>query len=74
MQIIEFQQWVKDTDRSTQWDLLTTLQLLAHLTEEVGELAQSINRIYRHPGEEDIHLENLRGELQGCVVVFVQDC
>jgi NTP pyrophosphatase (non-canonical NTP hydrolase) len=63
MQIAEFQQWIKNTDRNTQWDLLTTLQLLSHLTEEVGELAQSINRIYRYPGEKDVHLGNLRGEL-----------
>jgi NTP pyrophosphatase (non-canonical NTP hydrolase) len=63
MHIAEFQQWAKNTDRDTQWDLLTTLQLLSHLTEEVGELAQSINRIYGYPGEEDVHLANLRGEL-----------
>jgi NTP pyrophosphatase (non-canonical NTP hydrolase) len=45
MHIAEFQQWVKDADDQSQWSCLTTLQLLSHLTQEVGELAQSINRI-----------------------------
>ena len=45
MHIREFQKWVKDADDETQWNCLTTLQLLAHLTEEVGELARSINRM-----------------------------
>lgn len=63
MQIAEFQRWVKDTDRDTQWDLLTSFQLVSHLTEEVGELTQSINRIYGYAGEKEKHLVNLRGEL-----------
>ena len=65
MQITEFQQWTLDTDTDTKWDLLTTPQLLAHLTEEVGELAQSVNRIYGYTeGEErEKQLDNLRIEL-----------
>jgi len=62
MHIAEFQQWVKKTDDDTQWSCLTTLQLLAHLTEEVGELAQSINRIYGYVEEKEAHLANLEGE------------
>jgi NTP pyrophosphatase (non-canonical NTP hydrolase) len=63
MQISEFQAWVDCTDRDTQWYLLTTLQLLSHLTEEVGELAQSINRIYGYAGEREEHRENIGREL-----------
>ena len=51
MQITEFQRWVEKTDNDTQWNLLTTLQILSHLTEEVGEVAQSINRIYAKSGK-----------------------
>lgn len=65
MQIAEFQRWTKDTDRETQWDLVTTPQLISHLTEEIGEVAQSVNRIYgyadKKPKRE--HEANLRLEL-----------
>ena len=64
MTIAEFQQWTKDVDRDTQWELLTTVQVVCHLTEEVGELAQSINRIYEYTGEvREKHLANIRIEL-----------
>jgi NTP pyrophosphatase (non-canonical NTP hydrolase) len=64
MTIAEFQQWTRDIDRDTQWELLTTVQILSHLTEEVGELAQSINRIYEYTGEvRQKYLANLSGEL-----------
>lgn len=64
MQIAEFQRWTQDTDRETQWDLLTTPQLISHLTEEIGEVAQSVNRIYGHKEEEkQIHRANLGLEL-----------
>ena len=63
MHIAEFQQWVKDADRETQWELVTTLQLLCHLTEEVGELAQAINRIYGYAEERDKCLANLGSEI-----------
>lgn len=63
MQIDEFQQWVRDTDAETQWDCLTTLQLLSHLTEEVGELARSINRIYGYAQEREEHLAGLGREV-----------
>lgn len=66
MNISDFQQWVKKTDDDTQWNCLTTLQLLAHLTEEVGELAQSINRVYGYVEEREAHLANL-----GCEVMDV---
>ena len=46
MTIAEFQQWTREFDRDTQWELLTTAQVVCHLTEEAGELAQAINRIY----------------------------
>jgi len=63
MHIAEFQQWVKDADDETQWNLLTTLQLLSHLTEEVGELARSINRIYGYAEEKEEHLASLGREV-----------
>ena len=64
MKISEFQQWTKDTDRATKWDLLTTIQIMSHLTEEMGELAQSINRINDYKGEiQEKHSANLKREL-----------
>ncbi len=63
MHIAEFQQWVKNADDDTQWNLLTVLQLLSHLTEEVGELAQSVNRIYGYAGKQEEQLASLRQEL-----------
>ena len=63
MHIAEFQRWVKDADDQSQWSCLTALQLLSHLTEEVGELARSINRIYGYAEEKEAHLENLRREV-----------
>ncbi len=64
MTIAEFQQWTRDFDKDTQWELLTTAQLVCHLTEETGELAQSINRVYEYTGEvREKYLTNLSGEL-----------
>ena len=63
MHIVEFQQWVRDRDDETQWNCLTTPQLLSHLIEEVGELAQSVNRILSYAEEKDEHLANLGHEL-----------
>jgi NTP pyrophosphatase (non-canonical NTP hydrolase) len=63
MHISEFQQWVKETDGETQWNCLTTPQLLSHLIEEVGEVARAINRIYGYAEEREAHLSNLRCEL-----------
>ena len=60
----EFQQWTRDFDSDTQWELLTTAQVLCHLAEEMGELAQSINRIYEYTGEvRERYLANLNVEL-----------
>jgi NTP pyrophosphatase (non-canonical NTP hydrolase) len=65
MKIAKFQQWTRNADANTQWNLLTTPQLLAHLTEEIGEVAQSVNRIYGYAqGEEkEQQLANLKLEL-----------
>jgi len=63
MDIAAFQQWVTDADGDTQWNCLTTPQLLSHLTEEVGEVAQSVNRIYGYADEREAHLANLGREL-----------
>jgi NTP pyrophosphatase (non-canonical NTP hydrolase) len=64
MTIAEFQQWTRDFDKNTQWELLTTAQVVCHLTEEVGELAQAVNRIYEYSGEvREKYLANLSGEL-----------
>ena len=63
MHLTDFQQWLKKRDRETQWDLQTTMQITSHLTEEVGELVQSLNRIYRNTGKRTEHLTNLGDEL-----------
>jgi NTP pyrophosphatase (non-canonical NTP hydrolase) len=51
MQIAEFQRWTQDTDKKTRWDLITTPQLVSHLTEELGEIARSVNRVYGYADE-----------------------
>jgi NTP pyrophosphatase (non-canonical NTP hydrolase) len=61
--ISEFQRWTRDIDSSTQWNLITTPQLISHLAEEVGEVAQSVNRICGYPEEKEKHLANLGVEL-----------
>jgi NTP pyrophosphatase (non-canonical NTP hydrolase) len=63
MHISEFQRWTRDVDSSTQWDLITTPQLISHLAEEVGEVAQSVNRICGYPEEREKRLANLGVEL-----------
>jgi len=63
MHVAEFQQWVRDRDDETQWNCLTTPQLLSHLLEEVGELARSVNRTLSYADEKDEHLANLGHEL-----------
>jgi NTP pyrophosphatase (non-canonical NTP hydrolase) len=63
MQIAEFQQWTKNTDANTQWDLITTPQLISHLTEEIGEVAQSVNRICGYAEEKHKLQANLGLEL-----------
>ena len=64
MTIKDFQQWTRDTDSATKWDLQTTLQILSHLMEEVGELTQSSNRIHDFRGEvEEKHRGNLKQEV-----------
>ena len=63
MHIAEFQGWVKTTDDETQWNCLTTPQLLSHLMEEVGELARSINRVLSYAEEKGEHLANLGHEV-----------
>lgn len=63
MHIAEFQQWVKNADERMRWNLLTTPQLLSHLTEEIGELTQSLNRIYGYAGKREEQLASLRHEL-----------
>jgi NTP pyrophosphatase (non-canonical NTP hydrolase) len=72
MHIAEFQQWVKDADAETQWNCLTTLQLLSHLTEEVGELARSINRIYGYVEEREEHLASLGREVMDVLWFLVK--
>jgi NTP pyrophosphatase (non-canonical NTP hydrolase) len=46
--IREFQEWTRQRDQATGWDAISPLQLMVHLTEEVGEVAQAINRIYEY--------------------------
>jgi NTP pyrophosphatase (non-canonical NTP hydrolase) len=65
MQIAEFQRWTQDTDKKTRWDLITTPQIVSHLTEELGEIARSVNRIYGYADEKvkREHRSNLGLEL-----------
>ena len=72
MHIAEFQQWARDADDETQWSCLTTLQLLSHLTEEMGELARSINRIYGYVEEREEHLAGLGREVMDVFWLLVK--
>ena len=64
MTIGEFQEWTRQRDEATGWDAISPLQLLAHLTEEVGEVAQAINRIYEYRDDTaERHRANLGAEL-----------
>ena len=73
MTIYDFQNWTKENDKASQWHLLTTLQCLSHLTEEVGEIAQSINRIYEYRGEvQKKYRENLEQELVDTIWFLVK--
>jgi NTP pyrophosphatase (non-canonical NTP hydrolase) len=72
MHIGAFQQWIRDADDKTQWSCLTTPQLMSHLTEEVGELAQSINRVYRHVEGREADLANLGHEVMDAFWLLVK--
>jgi NTP pyrophosphatase (non-canonical NTP hydrolase) len=63
--IAEFQQWTRESDEETGWDALTTPQLLAHLTEEIGEVARAVNRLcgYAEGEEQALLTANLGTEL-----------
>lgn len=64
MIINNFQKWTSELDRETNWDKISSLQIISHLTEEIGELARSINRIFEYRGDiRQEHLENLKVEL-----------
>ena len=63
MQISEFQRWVRGVDQCTQWSLLTTPQLMSHLTEDVGEVARCINRLCEDRDNREDLLANLAAEL-----------
>jgi len=72
MHIGAFQQWVQRTDAETQWNCLTTPQLMSHLTEEVGEVARAINRIYGYAEEKEAHLANLGREVMDVFWLLVK--
>lgn len=60
----EFQTWTRLQDEKTGWNRLTRIQLLAHLFEETGELAQSINRIYEYRDRiQQNHIDNVKMEI-----------
>jgi len=44
--LAEFQKWVSDADKSGNWHLLPLSMLMSRLTEETGELARAVNRLY----------------------------
>ena len=59
-----FQAWTKTQDRKSGWEKLTTIQLVAHLFEEAGELARSVNRTYEYRGDvQQEHEENIKVEI-----------
>ena len=71
MDLREFQDRIRDIDHTTGWDRLSGLQLIARLTEEMGELAQSVNRVYMDRDRE-AHMENIGVELADCLWVITK--
>jgi NTP pyrophosphatase (non-canonical NTP hydrolase) len=71
MDLRVFQDRIREIDHSSGWDKLSGLQLIARLTEEMGELAQSVNRVYMDRDRET-HLENIGVELADCLWVLVK--
>ncbi len=64
MTIDDFQSWTRSRDAQTGWDRLPLAQLVSHLSEEVGELVRSINRVYEYRGDvRDEHVRNISVEL-----------
>jgi len=62
--IREFQEWTRRRDEATRWGAICPLQIMAHLTEEAGEVAKAINRIYEYRDETaESHRANLGSEL-----------
>jgi len=62
--IQEFQTWTREHEHRMGWHRLSRVQLLSHLFEEVGELAQSVNRVYEYRGDtRDDHLANIKMEV-----------
>ena len=60
----EFQTWTRLQDKRTGWNRLTRIQLLAHLFEEAGELARSVNRTYEYRDEiQQKHIDNIKMEV-----------
>ncbi|MFC1525812.1 MazG nucleotide pyrophosphohydrolase domain-containing protein [Candidatus Latescibacterota bacterium] len=73
MTIRDFQEWTRRSNASTRWDAISPLQVLAHLTEELGEVAQSVNRIYEYRGETaEKHRQNLGVELMDVLGLLSQ--
>ena len=73
MTIREFQEWTRQSNRATGWDAISPLQVLAHLTEELGEVAQSINRIYEYRDDTaEKHRLNLGSELMDVMWLLSQ--
>jgi NTP pyrophosphatase (non-canonical NTP hydrolase) len=60
----EFQTWTRLHEKRTGWNRLTRIQLLAHLFEEAGELARSVNRTYEYRDKiQQEHIENIKIEI-----------
>lgn len=64
MTIGEFQTWTREHEERMGWNQLTRVQLLAHLFEEAGELAQSVNRCYEYRDDtQETHQQNIKVEI-----------
>ena len=73
MTIREFQEWTRQNNSTTGWNAISPLQVLAHLTEELGEVAQSINRIYEYRDDTaERHRLNLGSELVDVMWLLTQ--
>ncbi|MEW6749374.1 MAG: MazG nucleotide pyrophosphohydrolase domain-containing protein [Candidatus Latescibacterota bacterium] len=64
MTIRESQECTRQRDSATRWHAVSPLQIMAHLTEELGEVAQAVDRTYEHRGAEAArHRASLGAEL-----------
>lgn len=76
MDIRDYQRWFEEYDRARGWDTVEPSHVLAHLVEEVGEIARHVLRLdgYRDPGDlaREEEIEALAMELNDAFIFLTK--